>query len=639
MDAKIITRDYIKDFFRLSDSEQDISLLNHVISRLQLKEYAHNSFICRIGDEANEMFFIESGTILVRGKDGEVNNELQPGRYFGEYAAITGDKRMADIQAHGTVQVYVLKKETLLDLTKQHSGLYGMFLKNVYAQSTEKYRKLTNLLNLKRGLGSGSERKTSLSSLIRDYSFVVLFFLIAFIFASNPAMERMHPVWLCSPLIFIVIYMIMTHRALETLLIASIYSMFLLSKFNFIGKFSDYLLYATKGVSEIILIILLMGSLTRLFSASGSINALRDIIQRKIKSVKGTFFASFLSMIVIALDEYLSVLINSICFKPLIDEKRVSREKSAIIMGLTPSALCILNPLSIIGIYLAGVIAISGEEKSLFLDVIRYNYGAFFALVFILLLIMGKIPLLGGLKKAQIRVDEGGSLWPEGTDVNESEDEHSRGRLVNLFLPVLVFFASSIITGSLAAGSFQINVLYGMCVTMIFMFFLYCFQQYMTPDQFFKHFIYGIESMIAPVVLFVVGKCFAYGMDALGFTTWLIDIVHGLIYGQIWLLAPIIFVVCVLVAAVFNDFWAVFVICIPIAVSLAASFNGNIALYLGAVCSAGFLGNELAHGNMDFIGYMIGINPKSYFRAKRPYIMIIIVLTFFAFVAAGLLGL
>ena len=129
IDAKVITPDYIRNFFRLSDSEQDSALVNQIMAHLTLKEYPHNSFICHIGDEADQMFFIESGMVIVRGKDGEASNELQPGRYFGEYAAITGDKRMADIQAYGTVRVFELDKKTLVDLTRQHPHIYGLFLR------------------------------------------------------------------------------------------------------------------------------------------------------------------------------------------------------------------------------------------------------------------------------------------------------------------------------------------------------------------------------------------------------------------------------------------------------------------------------------------------------------------------------
>ena len=642
MEAEIITRDYLRDFFRLSESETDINLLNNIMSHLKLQEYSHNHYIYKRGDKATHIYFIESGAVLVKDKNGDIINELQQGSVFGEYSIFSGDNRTSDILTHGTVRVYEFDKETLLEFARQHQEIFGTFLRNLYAQSAQRYRKLVKLLNLRRGYSSrSSKKKTTLTSLLLNWAFVAAVFLLTMFFAPNPAaVEKMPALWLCAPIFFMVIYMFITKRALETLVVSTLYVMLLLSKTGFIGKFSDYLLFKTGNVVDIIIIILLMGSMTKLFSASGSINALRDLINRKIKSAPGTMFSGFLTMVLIAFDEYLSLLINGVCFRPLLDGKKIPREKTAIVMGMTPSALCILSPLSIIGIYLTGIIAMATEgNRYLFLETIRYNYGAFFMVIFVLFLIAKKLPLFGGLKRAEIRVKENGPLWPEGTEESELEIEQSKGRLINLFLPVLVFIVSSIVSGTLASGVFQVNVLYGMCITMIFIFIFYCAQQYMTPDQFFKHFIYGIENMIFPVVIFTLGKCFAYGMIDLGFTDWLNESVHNLIGEQVWLLAPMVFIVGVLVAALLNDHWAMFAICIPFAVRLAESFNGNIALYLGAVCAAGLLGNELDSENIDVIGSTLGINYKSYYRAKLPYIIILIILTLGAYMLTGFLKL
>ena len=642
MNGDIITREYIQDFFHLSDSDQDIMLLNQIMSHLELREYAHHSYIYKIGDDANRIFFIESGTILVMGNDGTVINELQAGRYFGEYSTLASGKRTSHIQTHGTVRVYELDRETLMDIIRHHPEIYGMFLQKVYAQSAEQYKRLTRLLNLKRGIGSrgGVRRNITLSSLISNYIFVAAVFLFVLLFAPLPAPDpvlvKLNPIWLCIPVIFMVVYMLKTHRALETLVISTLLVMILHSKTSFIGAFSEYLLFKTTNVLDIIIILLLMGSLTRLFTASGSINALKHLIRRKVKSTKGTFFSGFITMVLIALDEHLSILINTTCFRPLLDDKRVSREKTAFVMGFTPSALCILSPFSTLGIYLAGVIAMATGNRYIFPEIISNNYGAFFSVLVILLLIAGKIPLMGGLKQAEIRVKEGGTLWPEGTEASEYEEEESRGLLINLGLPVLVFIITSIVTGTIASGTFRVNVLYGLIITLIFMFLLYCFQQYMTPDQFSKHMIYGIEDMIVPVVILTVGKCFSYGMTDLGFTAWLSELMHNLIGNQVWLLAPIFFSVSLLIGTLFNDHWAMYAICIPIAVGLAASFNGNMALYLGAVCSAGLLGYELAPGNINFIGTMLGVDPTAYYRAKLPYIIIITALSMCSFIAIGI---
>jgi Na+/H+ antiporter NhaC len=148
-----------------------------------------------------------------------------------------------------------------------------------------------------------------------------------------------------------------------------------------------------------------------------------------------------------------------------------------------------------------------------------------------------------------------------------------------------------------------------------------------------------MESMIAPIVMFLVGKCFAGGMEEIGFSAWLNELVQHVIRGQVWLLPVIIFSVCTLVGALFDNPWAMYAIGMPIAVSFARNLHGKAGLYVGAVCAAGLIGNEIAMGDIFFIGPMLGINPISYYQAKLPYVITITVLAFAAFAAAGYFGL
>jgi hypothetical protein len=112
-------------------------------------------------------------------------------------------------------------------------------------------------------------------------------------------------------------------------------------------------------------------------------------------------------------------------------------------------AFCIINPISLTGIYLTGVIFLASGDKLLFLSAVRYNFSSLFTIAFILLLTLGLIPQVGPLRKAAKRVKEGGPLWPAGTDVVEDQEGANRGRVANLVLPVLVLIVSSVVAGSL----------------------------------------------------------------------------------------------------------------------------------------------------------------------------------------------
>ncbi|MDR1972410.1 MAG: cyclic nucleotide-binding domain-containing protein [Treponema sp.] len=634
--SQTVTREYIRKFFKLGDQTRDERILDYVMSHLVLKEYPHNSYICRAGDSSQSMYFIESGVVFVRGGKNQILNELQSGSYFGEYAALTGEKRSADIQANGMVQVYELSTRVLHVLTKSQPKIYGLFLRGIYDQATDRYQNLVRVLNARRGLGSsaGGKPQSSLSLFVHYYLVFLIFFNLI-LFAPELSAVSSHPLWLCSPIIFLVAYIVITRRALESIVLSGFYISIIQSRFNFISAYTDRVISALGENSGLILMVVLMGSLTRLFSASGSINALKYLAEKRIKTGRGILLSAFCSMVLIAIDEYLSILINGACFTPSSDQKKIPREKSSFVLGMSPMALCILSPLSLTGLYLTGVITSSGGGKELFIRAARYNFSAILALAFILLLIFDKLPAAGALRRGIIRVREGGDLWPEGTEVGQGRDSSNRGKLRNLIVPILVLIAASIITGTLESGALSVNVLYGMIITLIFTFLLYCSQRYMSPEQFFNNIIFGIESMLAPIVMFVASSCFASAIGEIGFSSWLNEAVRALIGGQAWLLPALIFGVCTLVGALFDNPWAMYALGMPLALELGRTVNMDLGIFVGAVCAAGFAGNEIALGDIFFEGPMLGINPITYYRTKLPYVIVITILAFLAYGAIG----
>ena len=633
-----ITREYIAGFFDLGSSKQEQDHLDFIMSHLALKKYPHNSYIFHQGDTADAMYFIEAGTVQVRGKNNELFNELGPGRYFGEYAALTGDKRSANILANGTVQVYELDAKTLQTLIRNNPKIYRLFLKKAYDEANERYQKLVRALNTKRGLGASSGSRIKPQKLFLHYFAVFFIFYNLLLFCPDPqGPAPLHPLLMLSPIVFLVAYIIITRRALEAIVLSVLYLAVMLAKFNFVVFFCEHIVRAVTEVPEIIFMVFLMGVLTRLFTASGSINALKYAAERGIKTGKGTLLTSFFATVLMALDEYLCVLIHSSCFRPLADNKRIAREKSAMVMGMAPGALCILSPLSLTGIYLAGLIYKHSGDRSLFIRAAGFNFAAFLTAGFVVFLALEMVPLAFSLKKAVLRVKEGGTLWSADTETSGEPEAANRGRVINLVLPVAVLIAASIIAGTLETGTFGVNVLSGLVITLIFTFILYCFQEYMTPEQYFKHIIYGFESMLAPIVMFVMGACFAAGMDEIGFSAWLNGMVNSTIGGQAWMLPALVFGFCTLTGALFDSPWAMYAIGIPIALDLAASVHSDPGIYMGAVCAAGLLGNEIAMGDIFFIGPMLGINPMAYYRAKLPYVILIAALTFLGYLGAGYL--
>jgi Na+/H+ antiporter NhaC len=328
------------------------------------------------------------------------------------------------------------------------------------------------------------------------------------------------------------------------------------------------------------------------------------------------------------------------------DEKRVPREMSAFFLGMTPTAVNLLVPFSVWGVYLSGIIVMSldlldiGKDingTGIFLRSIPFNFAAVLTLIIVFLAAIGKLPLVGRMKKAYERVKNGGEIYPPGSDsYGHHEDENApRGSLLNLLLPLVIMPIASIFAGAIITGSTYVHVGAGLLITLFVMFVMYCFQRLMTPEEFFDNIISGVEHSLVPIMLFILTFCFSGGIKQIGLIEWLGDVIP--IIGGNQFLPAFIFLMFTAITIVWGSSWSIYAIGLPIAIQLAVAADGNMALYIGAVCAAGIAGDSLSIHQSDNhdVAAIVGCEPTALFLARVPYFVFIAVVSFVMFLAAG----
>ena len=112
---KRINQKFIAAFFGLDDSDEGQAELAEIESKLQKESYKNGQDICKIGSEADGMYFIESGTLVVLDENDKQINVLHVGQYFGEYAVLSGQKRLSTVRSHGKTVLYKMESSDLLD--------------------------------------------------------------------------------------------------------------------------------------------------------------------------------------------------------------------------------------------------------------------------------------------------------------------------------------------------------------------------------------------------------------------------------------------------------------------------------------------------------------------------------------------
>jgi small-conductance mechanosensitive channel len=114
------------DVFRALDAEK----IDRLARRLRLVMFGPGEVILRQGDPGDSLYVVRSGRVLVRvgasdaggGKQREITM-LGAGQFFGEMSLMTGEARTATIVAQGDVECYVLAKDALQELLRDHPEL------------------------------------------------------------------------------------------------------------------------------------------------------------------------------------------------------------------------------------------------------------------------------------------------------------------------------------------------------------------------------------------------------------------------------------------------------------------------------------------------------------------------------------
>ena len=97
-------------------------LMAGLIHKVELKTHAGGGYICRQGDDADEMFFIVAGKvdIIHREDDGDKKLAcLEQYDSFGEMGILSGHPRTADAIANGPVQLYHISRNDFEKLIRE----------------------------------------------------------------------------------------------------------------------------------------------------------------------------------------------------------------------------------------------------------------------------------------------------------------------------------------------------------------------------------------------------------------------------------------------------------------------------------------------------------------------------------------
>ncbi len=636
---KKINQKYIASFFGLGDSEEDRQELEEIESKLIKVTYDNGQDICTIDSDGDGMYFIESGTVVVLDANNKQINVLHVGQYFGEYAVLSGQKRLSTVRSHGKTVLYKMESADLLDFLSKHPNIYGELMKRVYAQLTGKHSQIVSLSGARRGVLShpANARPLSGRQMILQYGMILVVYLAALLLV--PANTSL-PLFLI-PGVFMLLYVLLTKRTLESLVASGILAAILVYRTGVFTGYADSIMETMSQHDNVytVLVMALMGGMINLIVAAGGVTAFEKSFAKYCKDHKGIFLTSLFIMILTGIDDCLNMITASYTVYTPAKEKGVVREKLSLFYSMLPTVLCSFIPLSLWGVFVTGTLyaTVKQDAVPMFVRSIIFNFYSIVVLIGMVLFAFGKLPAFKQLKEAQKRYEGSSRLYPEGSEKYLSaHDTEVWGHISNVLLPIAVLAISSLTFRSITGKSFITDSAVGLLATLAFMFLLYGFRKTLTPEQFMHHLVDGISETTIPIMLYLLTINFATLLDALGLHTYLAEVMTA--FRSVTVFLPVItFVLSMFLTIALGSSWSMYAIVFPIVIGLASHLSLNPALMIGAVAGAGIAGEKNCAFTADAlnVGTAVGINPDAVKTLRIRYSAAFTVIAAICYLIAG----
>nr|WP_297459954.1 Na+/H+ antiporter NhaC family protein [uncultured Halomonas sp.] len=448
-----------------------------------------------------------------------------------------------------------------------------------------------------------------------------------------------------SPLILlptavVLILALWSRRALEPLIFGAVVGTVMIAPGNILGSLAeDSLAVMTNGtVAWVILVCGLMGSVIALLLRSGASQAFATSLTRFATGRRSSLLASWVMGIILFVDDYLNSLAIGTSMRRLTDRYKVSREMLAYVVDSTAAPVSVIIPISTWAVFFGALleengVASAGEGVLTYIQSIPYMIYPWIAVAMVPIVISGKIPLIGAMKKAERRARNEDRSVPSGAEHIDEEIAHLEPRTGvtgNLWMFLLPMASLAFFT-----WYFNLDFLKGLFITLAWMVVALIGLRILKPGETFDNLLEGFKSMIDPLAILVAAFLLNEVNTTLGLTEYVISTTEPLISAE--LLPFIIFTVMASVSFATGSNWGVFVIILPIVTSLANAVGADMTLVIGATLSASTFGSHACFYSDATVltAQATGCTPFQHAWTQLPYALLAAALAAIAYIMLG----
>jgi len=264
-------------------------------------------------------------------------------------------------------------------------------------------------------------------------------------------------------------------------------------------------------------------------------------------------------------------------------------------------------------------VATEGQGVQAYIQAIPYMFYAWAAILLVPLVILGIVPAIGPMRRAELRAQSGVPV-PPGAEHIEAANlailprPDSKARAMDFLIPI----------GILAVSTwwFDYDFLKGIFLTMAMYLATIAITRSLSADETMVAMLDGFKTMVEPLIAVVC----AYLLDSINGRLGLSEYVLATVSPHVTapLLPFIVFVSTGLLAFATGSNWGVFVITLPIVTTLANSVGADMTLVIGATLSASTFGSHACFYTDATVltAQACGTTPYQHAMSQIPYALI-----------------
>ncbi|MDE7446998.1 MAG: Na+/H+ antiporter NhaC family protein [Lachnospiraceae bacterium] len=463
--------------------------------------------------------------------------------------------------------------------------------------------------------------------------------------------------WALVPPIVAIVLALITKEVYSSLFVGILVGGLFYSGFSFEGTFNHifndgFIAVLSDSYNVGILIFLVvLGAMVSLMNRAGGSAAFGHFAKEKIKTRAGAQLATIALGVLIFIDDYFNCLTVGSVMRPVTDEHKVSRAKLAYLIDATAAPVCIIAPISSWAAAVSGFV--EGEDGfSIFIRAIPYNYYALLTIVMMITIVLLNIDF--GSMRTHEKNALNGDLFTSGKAAsdNEAESKSSKGKVIDLVIPIIMLIICCVIGMIYTGGFFQgegfvsafsnsdasVGLALGSIFAMLLTIIIYLIRRVLSFSECMECLPSGFKAMVPAILILTFAWTLKAMTDSLGAAVFVADAMEKSAGGLMFFLPAIIFIVGCFLAFSTGTSWGTFGILIPIVVAVFANSNPQLMIISISACMAGAVcGDHCSPISDTTIMASAGAqcNHVNHVSTQLPYALLVAAVSFVTYIVAG----